>query len=170
MSNNTIGVRGFILFHILYIAVWGFSYYRFVYKTIESCPGGTSLVILATLLFLAVMEGLMFELESHRNVSSLFINLSLGFGSYILAGSTATFGSAADCEELSYKRAQTIRELMIDMGAPLDRITCVGLGYNHPFHEQDINPDGTLNEAIAPRNRAVIILEANSPEAKELGF
>ena len=43
-----------------------------------------------------------------------------------------------------------------------NQLICVGLGYEHEFHIDDIKADGSLDEQIAPENRAVIFIFSNS--------
>lgn len=71
----------------------------------------------------------------------------------ILAGTTATAGTNEQCKELSLRRAEAVRQLMIDMGTSETQIKhVIGLGYDHEFHVEDLNADGSLNEKNAPEN------------------
>lgn len=44
----------------------------------------------------------------------------------------------------------------------------IGLGYDHEFHVEDLNADGSLNEKNAPENRAVLVIR--KPLRKLLRF
>lgn len=89
--------------------------------------------------------------------------------SIILAGTTATAGTDDACKRLGLERAETIRELMISMGVPQGQILrTIGLGYEHEFHVDDLNPDGSLNEHNAPENRAVLVVGAATEAAQLL--
>jgi len=80
----------------------------------------------------------------------------------VLAGTTASAGTREACERLSYERAGTVRQLLLDLGVGSEQIVGIyGLGYENAFHIPDKNPDGSLNEN-APANRSVIILNAAS--------
>lgn len=81
----------------------------------------------------------------------------------LLIGTTATDGSNQSCIEFSKGRAETLKELLVnDMGVDASQLVTVGLGYEHAFHIDDLNEDGTLNEAVAPKNRSVIFVAADS--------
>lgn len=81
----------------------------------------------------------------------------------LLIGTTATDGSNQSCIEFSKGRAETLKELLVsDMGVDASQLVIVGLGYEHAFHIDDLNEDGTLNETVAPKNRSVIFVAADS--------
>lgn len=81
----------------------------------------------------------------------------------LLLGTTASVGSAEECVKFSHGRAEKLKELLVsDMGVDASQLVTVGLGYEHAFHIDDLNEDGTLNEAVAPKNRSVIFVAADS--------
>lgn len=87
----------------------------------------------------------------------------------ILAGTTATAGTNEHCKKLSLDRAEAVRQLMVGMGAPENQIVrVVGLGYEHEFHINDLNADGSLNEDNAPENRAVLVVGTATEAAQIL--
>ena len=87
----------------------------------------------------------------------------------ILAGTTATAGTNEQCKELSLRRAEAVRQLMIDMGTSETQIKhVIGLGYDHEFHVEDLNADGSLNEKNAPENRAVLVIGTSTEAAQIL--
>ena len=87
----------------------------------------------------------------------------------ILAGTTATAGTNEQCKELSLRRAEAVRQLMIDMGTSETQIKhVIGLGYDHEFHVEDLNADGSLNEKNAPENRAVLVIGTSTGAAQIL--
>ncbi len=86
----------------------------------------------------------------------------------VLAGTTATVGANKNCRVFSLTRAQAVKELLVDMGVSPDQITAVlGIGYENKWHLPDVDANGGLN-ANAPKNRSVIILDANSEDARQL--
>lgn len=81
----------------------------------------------------------------------------------ILLGTTATSGSQESCVEFSLERAETLKAILIeDMGVDASQLLTHGLGYENDFHIDDLNDDGSLNEAVAPKNRSVIFADADS--------
>ena len=85
----------------------------------------------------------------------------------LIAGTTATVGTNESCIALSQARAEAVKSLLVSLGVSEERIETVGLGYDHEYHLDDINSDGTLNNNAAS-NRAVILFDASSSEARAL--
>ena len=86
----------------------------------------------------------------------------------LVAGTTATAGSNEDCKVLSEARAEVVAEALTALGVDRAQIAgTVGLGYEHPYHIPDIGEDGSQNEN-APKNRSVILFDADTPEARQL--
>lgn len=86
----------------------------------------------------------------------------------LLCGTTASAGTQASALELSRQRCDAVKEIFISMGVQEGQIQTLGLGYkDHPFHVDDLNPDGSLNEKLAERNRAVIIVPQKSEIAEK---
>lgn len=83
-----------------------------------------------------------------------------------LLGSTATVGSNESCVKFSKERAESVASELIKLGVKEEQLICRGLGYQHEFHKDDINFDGTLNSNAA-QNRCVIFLSASSEKAKK---
>lgn len=83
----------------------------------------------------------------------------------LLVGTTARVKEGS--EELSKKRAEKVREMLIELGISPDRIEVKGLGANASWHEEEwIN--GEFVESIAEKNRAVFIFSRDSEQAKEI--
>lgn len=93
-------------------------------------------------------------------------------GVFYLVGSTATIEDFQYCQELSYKRAKAVKDLLCGTyEIPADRLKIfpmgnINLGGEYEWREYDLNSDGTLNEEVAPKNRRVFIIEAGSEEGK----
>ena len=85
-----------------------------------------------------------------------------------ICGTTATAGSNSSCVEFSLKRAQTIVDLLCEMGVDSTRLKAKGLGYENSFHILDTNEDGSLIEEAAQRNRLVIIIPSSCNDASKL--
>ena len=84
-------------------------------------------------------------------------------------GTTASVGTNADCIAFSEARAQTVKDILVDMGLPEDQIAYVkGLGYENIFHTDDLLPDGTLDTLKAEKNRSVIVMSV--ADATESGL
>lgn len=86
----------------------------------------------------------------------------------LIAGTTAKVGDG-DGIELSYKRTQTIKKMLLDLGVKEEQMECIGLGCtDNCLRVEDHNVDGTLNEAMAAQNRAIYIILADSSTAQSL--
>ena len=61
-----------------------------------------------------------------------------------LTGTTARWGSLAGCRALAQQRANTVKAVLVQMGARPSQIVTRGLGWRFPGYENDQGPDGTL--------------------------
>ncbi len=87
----------------------------------------------------------------------------------LLVGTTAGVRSKRkDCLKLSRDRANAIRSQLIQQGIEKERINTAGVGFESVFYVDDHKPDGSLDEAIAPLNRTVKVLLADSATAKKI--
>lgn len=83
----------------------------------------------------------------------------------MIAGTTASVG---DGYELSMKRAEACKKLLISMGANAMQIECIGLGCsNNCFHVDDLDSNGQLLEEYAKLNRAIYVFSATSDTASQ---
>ena len=81
----------------------------------------------------------------------------------LICGTTACWGGEDYCMKLSRERGEAIRAVLTKLGVEAERMTVVPLGYGYgDFYTDDQNPDGTLNEDIAPLNRNVHIVLGSS--------
>jgi len=75
-----------------------------------------------------------------------------------LIGTTATAGpSEAGRVELSKRRAEAVKTVLVELGIAADRISTVGAGTSWPGRVNDIAPDGSLIPTAAAQNRAVVV-------------
>ncbi len=87
----------------------------------------------------------------------------------IIAGTTASTGDAGDCIDLSLRRANACRDILVEFGVSEHQIRCIGLGRAENFlRVNDINPDGTLNDKLASLNRAIYIFSTDSDAADRI--
>lgn len=85
----------------------------------------------------------------------------------ILLGTTATIGTQQSCIKFSLGRAETLKTILTnDMGVEASQLLTNGLGYENDFHIDDLNEDGSLDETVAPKNRSVIFVDADSSIGK----
>lgn len=84
-----------------------------------------------------------------------------------ICGTTATVGTESASIAFSEKRANTIYELLVELGVSPDKITAIGLGYNNNFHIPDIL-NGKLDETSAQKNRRVLIIPSSSLDADKI--
>jgi outer membrane protein OmpA-like peptidoglycan-associated protein len=75
-----------------------------------------------------------------------------------LIGTTAKAGSSEAYRiELSNRRAAAVKNVLVELGVPADRITTRGVGATWPDRVNDIAPDGSLIPTAAALNRSVIV-------------
>jgi len=74
-----------------------------------------------------------------------------------LTGTTARWGSLAGCIALAQQRANTVKAVLVRMGARRSQTVTRGLGWRFPGYENDQGPDGTLVPGPAEHNRSVIV-------------
>ncbi len=75
----------------------------------------------------------------------------------IVIGTTARWGSEAGQRDLSLRRAEAVKGLLVELGVPAGRITTQGDGSYGPYYRDDNGPDGPLDSANAAFNRSVYI-------------
>ena len=87
----------------------------------------------------------------------------------LLAGNTSSAGKQPSLVQLSEKRCQTIKKIMIEEGVKARQIKTVGLGYfGSQFTQNDRRKDGSLDEKIARKNRSVVVMSYRSDTAQML--
>ena len=87
----------------------------------------------------------------------------------LLAGNTSSAGKQPSLVQLSEKRCQTIKRIMIEEGVKARQIKTVGLGYfGSQFTQNDRRKDGSLDEKIARKNRSVVVMSYRSDTAQML--
>lgn len=74
-----------------------------------------------------------------------------------LTGTTARHGDLDGQIDLAGRRAETIKAIVVDLGAAPDQIETVGLGSEFPQYINDQGPGGTLLPGPAAQNRSVRI-------------
>jgi OmpA-OmpF porin, OOP family len=75
-----------------------------------------------------------------------------------LIGTTAKAGPAESYRiELSNRRAEAVKAVLVELGVPANRITTRGVGATWPGRVNDIAPDGSLIPTAAALNRSVIV-------------
>jgi len=75
---------------------------------------------------------------------------------FVVEGHTDSIGSDATNEELSYRRAQTVHDYLIERGVPAEKIRAVGYGKSRPV------ADNTTAEGRANNRRVEIIIQPKS--------
>ena len=89
----------------------------------------------------------------------------------LLAGTTATVGKQEGCAELSRRRAEAVKELLVtEFGVPEGQLITVGLGYeDDPFvRGRDRDGSGNFVETEAAKNRRVVVVNADTEVAKQI--
>ena len=77
----------------------------------------------------------------------------------LLLGTTAR-GRQEFCQRLSQARADAVKAALVEMGVNPAQIQTRGLGWDNSFYVYDLNPDGSLFEANAAKNRKVLLVNA----------
>lgn len=80
-------------------------------------------------------------------------------------GTTAS-GGLEFCNQLSIDRAQTVVNALIALGVPSNQLIPMGLGFNDPWHVDDLDANGRQIESQACQNRKVLIVDVNGNDAK----
>ncbi|MGH3720078.1 MAG: OmpA family protein [Pseudonocardiaceae bacterium] len=75
----------------------------------------------------------------------------------LLTGTAASDGTAEYRLQLSEQRADAVRDLLVKLGAPADRISTRGVGSDFPGFVPDRDQQGNLIPIPAAQNRQVII-------------
>ncbi|MCC8045716.1 MAG: OmpA family protein [Clostridiales bacterium] len=93
----------------------------------------------------------------------------------LIAGTTATDGTQESCIDLSNRRAEAVKNLLVDeFGVPEFQIQTIGLGYEaDPFERgQDREIEGDITSAFieseAKKNRRVVIMDLESDIAQQI--
>lgn len=85
----------------------------------------------------------------------------------LVAGTTARIGG--DGVSLSYDRCEAVKRILVANGVSASQIQCLGLGSSdNCLRAEDHNADGSLNEEMAAKNRAIYIMPSNCDTAKRL--
>jgi OmpA-OmpF porin, OOP family len=74
-----------------------------------------------------------------------------------LTGTTAHWGSLAGCITLARQRANTVKAVLVQMGAQPGQIVTRGLGWRFSGYINDAGPGGSLLPGPAEHNRSVIV-------------
>lgn len=86
-----------------------------------------------------------------------------------LIGTTASGQNNQYCLDLSERRAEAVGNLLMEhWDIQRNQFTCVGLGADDPWHIPDLDEKGRLVEECASRNRKVVLLDVDSPDAEFL--
>lgn len=96
------------------------------------------------------------------------LNNNLENNVYII-GTTAS-GDEAFCKDLSLKRANAVKDILVNVyGIDPSRLKVMGLGYNDPWHQNDIDVYGNHIASIASQNRTVRIIDERSEDMERVG-
>ncbi|MDD7940830.1 OmpA family protein [Actinomycetospora lutea] len=74
-----------------------------------------------------------------------------------LTGTSARAGTPQGQVDLSTRRADAVKALLVELGAPADRISTRGVGSQFPGYVDDVGPDGRQLPGPASANRTVIV-------------
>lgn len=74
-----------------------------------------------------------------------------------LTGTSARAGTEAGQVDLSTRRAEAVKALLVELGAPADRISTRGVGSRFPGYVNDVGPGGRQLPGPASANRTVIV-------------
>ncbi|MFI9380787.1 OmpA family protein [Kutzneria sp. NPDC052558] len=74
-----------------------------------------------------------------------------------LMGTTASEGPVAGRLELSARRANAVKDVLVGLGVPAADLSARGVGSDWPGHQPDTGPDGQLLPGPAGQNRKVVM-------------
>ncbi|MEV4412917.1 OmpA family protein [Catellatospora sp. NPDC049609] len=74
-----------------------------------------------------------------------------------IVGTTARWSTRADQEDMSRRRADVVRDILVSFGVLAGSITTKGVGSYSDYYRDDNGPEGPLEPAAAAFNRSVII-------------
>lgn len=107
--------------------------------------------------------------SSKATLEPLAETLKLEDAQCVLIGMTATSGKADSSRTLSKQRAEAVSGILQQLGVSKEQIICIGTGYDStPFHVQDTDENGELDESLAVRNRCVLAVSVENKIAAEL--
>lgn len=82
-------------------------------------------------------------------------------------GTTAS-GNREYCNQLSVDRAQAVVDALANFGVPKSQLITMGLGFDDPWHVDDLDSRGRQIEELACQNRKVLIVDVNGVDAEKL--
>jgi outer membrane protein OmpA-like peptidoglycan-associated protein len=86
----------------------------------------------------------------------------------LLVGTTAGNTSGDFAYQLSFDRADKVKETLVKFGVPAERIATLGLASSDPWHVPDTDNKGNLSESNARLNRKVVLLDITSEVAQNI--
>lgn len=87
---------------------------------------------------------------------------------FLLVGTTADPNREGGSIPLSEERAKKVKECLVDLGVPENRLQILGWGAKPPLYNENEWESGGFNENIAKENRSVLIMSLDSEKAQEL--
>lgn len=82
-------------------------------------------------------------------------------------GTTAS-GNQDYCDQLSSDRAHAVVDVLTDFNVPESQLIPMGMGYEDPWHIDDLDAEGKQIEELAHQNRKVLIVDVNGSDAEKL--
>lgn len=82
----------------------------------------------------------------------------------LLIGCTAGDTAGEEALTLSKNRAEAVKNTLIELGIPAERIQTVGTACNNPWHIEGLS----YEDPLSAQNRKVVILDVTSDNAKEV--
>ncbi len=96
------------------------------------------------------------EAAARTTIQALADVMRRGRQTVELIGATASVGSVQGRRDLSRRRAEAVRDVLVDLGITADRITTRGVGTDWAGYVPDLGPGGALLPGPAAENRKVI--------------
>lgn len=109
------------------------------------------------------------ESAAQEHINSVAQQLIKSGQHVVICGNTASGNDAGKARKLSKQRAQVVAEQLVASGVSASQIDkVIGLGYEGPFTENDIDEAGNQIESIAKNNRTVVIESVSSKIGKQI--
>ena len=110
------------------------------------------------------------SIKAHETIDEIISAMNKDMQSkWCIIGCTASIGNNQNYnyQKLSQNRVATIRNSLISQGISEERLLFCSLGFNNPWHINNLNTNNTQIEKIAASNRKVVVLSTDSEEFKK---
>ena len=120
--------------------------------TVKNEDRGTVLTLSGSVLFASGQSALLANARSKLDEVAIALKQAEG-SQFVVEGHTDSVGSDSFNQELSVRRAQSVRDYLVDRGVPADKIKAVGFGKTRPV------TDNSTAEGRANNRRVELVIQ-----------